>query len=1024
MGILQKLFGTNSGRELRKNRKYTDAVLALESKYAAMSDEELRAQTDALKARLAAGETMEDTLPDAFATVREAEGRVLGYKAFPVQIAGAVILHQGRIAEMKTGEGKTTTALFPSYLNALTGKAVHIVTVNEYLAKFQGEQMGLVHKFLGLSVGVILHDMDPAARRAAYACDITYGTNNEFGFDYLRDNMALTADEMVQRGHDFAIVDEVDSILIDEARTPLIISGMGDESTDDYVRADAFVRRLKSFVRTEEDDAGSGIDYIFDKSARGGEHFDVDYTVDYVVNEKERTAQLTAAGIQKAEKYFGIDNLFAVGDEDAPFDTERIREANDEDESLSEAELADFDAETAPEAMTDEQAAAEAEAAARRAEAQAEAIRRRSDNRRIVHHIEQALKAHGLFKRDVNYVIQNGEVIIVDEFTGRLMYGRRYSEGLHQAIEAKEHVSIRRESKTLATITFQNYFRLYDKLSGMTGTAKTEEEEFSAIYGLDVIEIPTNRPMIRKDHPDMVFKTEKGKFDAVIEQIAACHEKGQPVLVGTVSIEKNELLSRLLKARGIPHNVLNAKQHEYEADIIAQAGKSGAVTIATNMAGRGTDILLGGNPELLAKKQLLREYFEGDGAKLKAETDAARLAYKQAVSAVMEPNGKNEPTDPGAVEIQTRVRGLRNRIAAVHPGWGKRELAAEMIRVVDSVFDKQYEDEVKSASEFINYESSSLTHTEDPRILDIRARYRAHLAEIKAVTDEDHKRVVEAGGLFVVGTERHESRRIDNQLRGRSGRQGDPGESRFFISMEDDLLRLFGGDRMKAMMDRLTGDEDVALDVRMLSNAIENAQGRIESRNFQTRKRVLEYDDVINVQRETIYKERHQVITGETTDEELREKILGMIRATVSGYAADAVAKYPGGRDKQSLAAGGVSYLISLLSPAFADEAWLRENASRFEGLSAEALGELLGEEAERRFDRREEEFGRETMAFHCRCVLLSQVTEKWMENIDDMDQLRTGITLRAYGQVDSVNVYKNEGFELYESMLARLRED
>ncbi len=1027
MSILQKLFGTNSTKEIRKNRKFVDAVFALEDKFSAMSDEELRSMTDKLRERLKNGETTDDILPEAFATVREAEWRVLGLRAFRVQIIGAVILHQGRIAEMKTGEGKTTTALFPSYLNALTGKAVHVVTVNEYLAKFQGEQMGLVHKFLGLSVGVILHDMSPAQRRAAYACDITYGTNNEFGFDYLRDNMALTADEMVQRGHDFAIVDEVDSILIDEARTPLIISGMSDESTDDYVRADAFVRRLKSFTRTEEDDSKSGLDYIFDKDARGAEHFDVDYTVDYVINEKERTAQLTAAGIQKAEKYFGIDNLFSTGEEDAAFDADRINDANSEDESLSEEELSDFDA---SETEEERQARAEREAA----EAQArekeenELARRRSDNRKIVHHIEQALKAHGLFKRDVNYVIQNGEIIIVDEFTGRLMYGRRYSEGLHQAIEAKEHVSIRRESRTLATITFQNYFRLYSKLSGMTGTAKTEEEEFRHIYSLDVIEIPTNMPMIRRDHPDMVFKTEKAKYSAVIEQIVQCHEKGQPVLVGTVSIEKNEMLSKLLKARGIPHSVLNAKQHAHEAEIIAQAGKSGAVTIATNMAGRGTDILLGGNPELLAKKQLLKEYFENEGAEIKRSSDALRLAYKRAIQSVMEP-AKNSSREapapsPAAVELENRVRALRNQISAQNPSLNTRDLTAEMIKAVDTIFDRQLESDLNRISELITYEASSRTATDDEKVLAIRKRYSELYDVFKRQTTEDRERVVAAGGLFVIGTERHESRRIDNQLRGRAGRQGDPGESRFYISMEDDLLRLFGGDRMKSIMDRLTGDDDVALDVKLLSSAIENAQGRIESRNYQTRKRVLEYDDVINIQRETIYKERHQVITGETSDEELREKVRNMICGTVSGFADDAVSKYPAGKDRRSLAAPGVAYLASLVVPAFVSEEWFRLNSESMAGMNLSRLSEILSEEASNRFDARTEEFGEKAMSEHCRCVLLSQVTEKWMENIDDMDQLRTGINLRAYGQVDSVNVYKNEGYELYESMLTRIRED
>ncbi len=1018
MNILQKLFGTSSTKEIKKNKKYVDAVFALEEKFSAMTDAELRAMTDKLKARVADGADLDEILPEAFATVREAEWRVLGLRAFRVQIEGAVILHQGRIAEMKTGEGKTTTALFPSYLNALTGKAVHVVTVNEYLAKFQGEQMGLVHKFLGLSVGVILHDMSPEARRAAYACDITYGTNNEFGFDYLRDNMALSAEEMVQRGHSFAIVDEVDSILIDEARTPLIISGMGEESTDDYVKADAFVRRLKSYTRTEDEDSKTGLDYIFDKSAREAERFDTDYTVDYVINEKDRTAQLTAAGIQKAEKYFGIENLFSTGEDEA-----MANEANATDEKLSETEMGDFENELSEEER-EALAAREAEAAREKEAAELALAQKRNDNRRLVHHIEQALKAHGLFKLDVNYVIQNGEIIIVDEFTGRLMYGRRFSEGLHQAIEAKEHVSIRRESKTLATITFQNYFRLYAKLSGMTGTAKTEEEEFRHIYALDVIEIPTNMPMIRKDHPDVVFKTEKAKFAAVIEEVVCCHEKGQPVLVGTVSIEKNELLSKMLKAKGVPHNVLNAKQHAFEAEIIAQAGQSGAVTIATNMAGRGTDILLGGNAELLAKKQLINEFFAGEGAEIKKASDAARMGYKRAIQAVMDPPKNAAPaTNPADIDLENRVRGLRNQIAAANPALGKKELTAAMIKTVDSVFDRQLEADLARISELITYEASSKTATSDEKILSIREKYNDLYAEYKKQTNADREKVVAAGGLYVIGTERHESRRIDNQLRGRAGRQGDPGESRFYISMEDDLLRLFGGDRMKAMMDRLTGDEDVALDVKMLSGAIENAQSRIESRNYQMRKRVLEYDDVINIQRETIYKERHQVITGETSDEELREKVLGMIRGTVSGFALDAVSKYSVGKS-HTVGEAGLAYLAGLTVPAYVSGDVFRDNAEELAKMNAQELGDFLSDEAEKRFDARTEEFGEKTMSDHCRCVLLSQVTEKWMENIDDMDQLRTGINLRAYGQVDSVNVYKNEGYELYEGMLSRIRED
>ena len=691
MGFLQKLFGSHSDHELKRIYPIADKIEALEPQMQALSDEELRAKTDEFKARYQAGEDLDKLLPEAFAVVREAAWRVLGMKPFRVQLIGGIVLHQGRIAEMKTGEGKTLVAVLPAYLNALTGEGVHIVTVNDYLAKRDSEWMGKVHRFLGLSVGLIVHGLTADQRRAAYAADITYGTNNEMGFDYLRDNMAIYKQQMVQRGHAFAIVDEVDSILIDEARTPLIISGQGDESTDLYRKADDLVRTMKKMVVASVDEKAEE---------------DEDLDADYVVDEKARTATLTARGTAKAERYFNLENLSDL------------------------------------------------------------------ENSTLAHHINQALKAHGVMKRDIDYVVKDGEVIIVDEFTGRLMLGRRYSEGLHQAIEAKEHVDVQRENKTLATITFQNYFRLYGKLSGMTGTALTEEEEFTAIYELDIIEIPTNKPVIRKDWPDVVYKNEAGKDRAIIEQIIACHEKGQPVLVGTISIEKSEYLSSLLKKRGIPHNVLNAKQHEREAEIVAQAGKLGAVTIATNMAGRGTDIMLGGNAEYLAKTDLRKAGFE----------------------------------------------------------------------------------------EGVITEATGYAETDDEEILKARAMFAERLAAHKQVTDAEAEKVRAAGGLFILGTERHESRRIDNQLRGRAGRQGDPGESRFYIAMTDDIMRLFGSERVMGMMETLGMDEDTPLDQKMLSGAIEQAQKTVESRNFQTRKNVLEYDDVMNVQRNVIYDERRKVL--------------------------------------------------------------------------------------------------------------------------------------------------------------------
>ena len=714
MGLFTKIFGTYSDHELKKIYPIADQIEALEEEYKALTDAQLQAKTAEFKERLRGGETTDDILPEAFAAVREAADRVLGMRPYRVQLIGGIVLHQGRIAEMKTGEGKTLVATLPAYLNALTDEGVHIVTVNDYLAKRDSEWMGKVHRFLGLTVGLIIHDMTKAERQAAYAADITYGTNNEMGFDYLRDNMALYASEQVQRGHHFAIVDEVDSILIDEARTPLIISGMGEKSTQLYDMAEQFAARLKKYVVAETDD-------------KAEEATDID--ADYIVDEKAKTATLTARGVAKAEDFFSLENL------------------------------------SDPENST------------------------------IAHHINQAIKAHGVMKRDVDYVLKDGEIIIVDEFTGRLMFGRRYSEGLHQAIEAKEHVSVQRESKTLATITFQNYFRLYQKLSGMTGTALTEEEEFSTIYKLDIVEIPTNRPVIRIDNEDSVYKTQNGKYRAVIRQIKECHEKGQPVLVGTVSIEKNELLGKLLTREGIKHNLLNAKNHEKEAEIVAQAGKFGAVTVATNMAGRGTDIMLGGNAEYMAKNDL-------------------------------------------------RKAGMSDELIA---------------------------------------EATGYAETDDEEILNARKLFAEKLAEHKAEIAGEADRVRQAGGLFIIGTERHDSRRIDNQLRGRAGRQGDPGETRFYISLEDDLMRLFGGDRVTNMMERLNIDEDTPIEQKILSRAIEQAQTTVESRNFQARKSVLEYDDVMNKQREIIYSQRKQVLDGL----DVKNIIMNMMNTSISHLVAE-----------------------------------------------------------------------------------------------------------------------------------------
>ena len=845
MGLITKLFGTYSERELKSIYPIVDKIEAMADEYRALTDEELRAKTPEFKARLANGETLDDILPEAFAAVREAAGRVLGLYPYRVQLIGGIVLHQGRIAEMKTGEGKTLVATLPAYLNALTGNGVHIVTVNDYLAKRDSEWMGKVHRFLGLSVGLIVHDLTSDERRAAYAADITYGTNNEMGFDYLRDNMALFSSELVQRGHAFAIVDEVDSILIDEARTPLIISGIGQKSTEMYSRTEALVARFRKKVIAETDEK---------------EEEDVNVDADYIVDEKAKTATLTARGIAKAEQYFEIENL------------------------------------SDPENST------------------------------IAHHINQAIKAHGTMKRDIDYVVKDGEVVIVDEFTGRLMFGRRYSEGLHQAIEAKEHVTVARESKTLATITFQNYFRLYKKLSGMTGTALTEEEEFGTIYNLDIIEIPTNRPIARIDDPDVVYKTEAAKYRAVIAQVKECHAKGQPVLVGTVSIEKNEHLSYLLSREGIKHNLLNAKNHEKEAEIVAQAGKLGAVTVATNMAGRGTDIMLGGNAEYMAKNDL-------------------------------------------------RKAGLSDELIA---------------------------------------EATGYAETDDQEILDARALFAEALARHKAEIAGEADRVREAGGLFIIGTERHDSRRIDNQLRGRAGRQGDPGETRFYLSLEDDLLRLFGGERITNLMDRMNLDEDTPIENKMLSKSIENAQTSVESRNFQSRKATLEYDDVMNKQREIIYGQRKQVLDGRN----LKDTIFGMIRSGISNQ----VTLHSGEHGK--LDEDGVREILGSLEGMYFPRGMVTETPAELAAMGEDELTELFFNAAVTTYERKEEAVTSPIMRELERVVLLRVVDEYWMDHIDTMQELRQGIRLRAYAQVNPIDAYKKESLEMFEEMISAIQDE
>ena len=843
MGLLKKLFGTSSEKQVKAILPLVDKIEALDGAYSQLTDQQLQAKTPEFKQRLADGETLDDILPEAFAACREAAWRVLGMKPYRVQLIGGIILHQGRIAEMKTGEGKTLVATLPAYLNALAGEGVHIVTVNDYLAKRDSEWMGKVYRFLGLTVGLVIHDVDPKQRKAAYDADITYGTNNEFGFDYLRDNMAIYASEMVQRGHAFAIVDEVDSILIDEARTPLIISGQGDKSTQLYTIVDSFVARLKGQRVTSVDTK---------------EEEDPDIDADYIVDEKARTVTLTARGIAKAEQQFQIENL-----------------SDPENTTLS-------------------------------------------------HHINQAIRARGLMRRDIDYVVKDGEVIIVDEFTGRLMYGRRYSEGLHQAIEAKEHVEVARESKTLATITFQNYFRLYGKLSGMTGTAMTEEEEFGTIYALDIVEIPTNRPLARKDNPDVVYKNEAGKYRAIVNQIVECHEKGQPVLVGTISIEKSEELSGMLKKRGIRHNVLNAKFHEKEAEIVAQAGKLGAVTVATNMAGRGTDIMLGGNAEVLAKADL-------------------------------------------------RKAGLSDELIA---------------------------------------EATGFAETDSEEILNARRMYAEAEAKYKEAIKEEADQVRAAGGLFILGTERHESRRIDNQLRGRAGRQGDPGESRFFLSLEDDIMRLFGSERVMNMMEKLGVDEDTPIDAKILSGAIENAQKQVESRNFQTRKTVLEYDDVMNTQRKVIYEQRRKVLDGEN----LKESVQSMLTTVIAGEVHGRLGEQKH-MDAESWREVCAQFRGVFLRP---DELKLTdEELAKYD---ADGLAELLRERAAELYARKEAELGEPLMRELERVMMLRVVDEYWMDHIDAMQELRQGIGLRAYGQSDPVVEYKREGYEMFEQMIAAIQ--
>lgn len=843
MSLFDKMFGTYSDRELKRVRPIADKVMALEEDMAKLSDAELKAKTPEFKERIKNGETLDDLLPEAFAVMREASRRVLGMKHFYVQVVGGVILHQGRIAEMKTGEGKTLVSTLPAYLNALSGKGVHIVTVNDYLAKRDSEWMGKVYRFLGMSVGLIIHDLNNEQRRAAYASDITYGTNNELGFDYLRDNMVVHKEEMVQRGHNYAVVDEVDSILIDEARTPLIISGMGSDANDLYRVADMFVKRLKKLVLTEHDD----------------KTLDTDVDADYIVDEKAKTATLTERGVKKAEQGFGVDNL------------------------------------SDPE------------------------------NMQLQHHINQALHANGVMHRDQQYVVKDDQVLIVDEFTGRIMPGRRYSDGLHQAIEAKEGVKIENESKTLATITFQNFFRLYNKLSGMTGTALTEEEEFQHIYKLDVVAVPTNKPVVRQDMHDSVYKTERGKYMAVIKQIKECHEKGQPVLVGTVNVDKSEILSALLKREGIKHEVLNAKFHEKEAEIIAQAGKKGAVTIATNMAGRGTDIMLGGNAEYMAKHEMAKQGF---------------------------------------------------------------------------------------SEELIN-EATGFGETDDEEIINARETFKTLNEKFKAEIQPERDEVKNLGGLFIIGTERHESRRIDNQLRGRAGRQGDPGASRFFLSLDDDLMRIFGSDRVKAMVNGLGLEEDEPIEAKMLTKAIENAQKNLESRNFDSRKHVLQYDEVMNEQRKIIYKQRQMVLDGEDIHETIHQMLDSIINSAIDDYIG--ISEIPEEWNLHALTEFANKYLR-------ADGEFVIAEAD-LDTITKNDVKNMLTEIAEKRYAQQEELFGPAMRELE-RVIMLRVVDTLWMDHLDEMEHVKREIGLRAYGQHDPVVEYRNVGSELYEGMLEAIKRD
>ena len=883
MSFFEKLFGSFSDKELKRINPLKDKVLALEPEMAKLTDEELQAKTTEFKERLAKGETLDDLLPEAFAVCREADWRVLGMKPYPVQIIGGIVLHRACIAEMQTGEGKTLVATMPTYLNALTGEGVHVVTVNDYLARRDSEWMGKVYRFLGLTVGLVVHGVEAGDRKKAYEADVTYGTNNEFGFDYLRDNMVVYKANMVQRGHAFAIVDEVDSILIDEARTPLIISGKGEDSSVMYKRADDFAKTLKKSVIVELDDKVEAEEQV---------------DGDYVVDEKRKTATLTESGVKKAEAFFHVENL------------------------------AD------------------------------------ADNMSLRHYIDGAIKARGVMHRDTDYIVKDGEVIIVDEFTGRLMYGRRFNDGLHQAIEAKEGVTVAAESKTLATVTFQNYFRMYKKLSGMTGTASTEADEFSEIYGLNIVSIPTNKPRARKDLPDSVYKTVNGKYNAVIEQVAECHAKGQPVLVGTVSVEKSEALSKLLKKKGIEHNVLNAKQHEREAEIVAQAGKQGAVTIATNMAGRGTDIMLGGNVTYMAKAALKKELSKELTANLAELKDAYEHEKARAKA-----SGTELPTPPEA--------GIDAKL------------------------------------EMLMTECDGHAETEDAEILHARKRFEELCEEFTPEVKREAEVVREAGGLFIIGTERHESRRIDNQLRGRAGRQGDPGASRFFLSLEDDLMRIFGGDRVQNLMDSLGLDEDVPIENKLITNTIESAQKKLEASNFAIRKQVLQYDDVMNQQREIIYKQRQMVLDGEDISGKLHE----MMRQAID----DACTNYLNGETTDDWDFAGLRrhFMNWLCLPT--DFNYTTEQLG---DLTKDGIADELYKRGMDILTAKEKRYGAKTMRELERICLLRNVDSKWMEHIDNMDQLKQGMGLRGYGQHDPVVEYRIEGFAMFDEMIASIRED